>query len=143
MLKTNFDDLELSLSITLENVKRNQLLQKASLAKKTAQYDHQLMEQLEDQAKFLNLIKDHYRELKAMSDWAEIEKKSITLLTHHQLFTKEMQSEYERFKAKVREKVLDVRRGVDEELNEKIINRGMRQAKIASSVKTFKHWNQV
>lgn len=143
MLKTNFDDLELSLSITLENVKRNQLLQKASRAKKTAQYDDQLMQQLEDQAKFLNLIKDHYRELKAMSDWADIEKKSISLLTHHKLFTEQMQRDYELFKKKVREKVLEVRCEVDEELNAKIVKRGMQQARTASSVKTFKHWNQV
>lgn len=143
MLKTNFDDLELSLSLILESVKRNQLLKKASLVKKTAKYDNALMEQLEDQAKFLNLIKDHYRELKVMPDWKELEKKSIALLTCHKLFEEGQAHDYQDFKQLVRSKILAVRSNVDEELNKKIVDRGMEHARRTTRVKTFKHWNQV
>lgn len=143
MLKTNFDDLEYSLSITIERVKRNQLLEKASRAKAISQYDSKLMIQLEDQAKLLNLIKDHYRELKSIDEWKELEAQSIKLLTHHQLFDEEMQLQYERFKRKLHERILQVRNEVDEELNEKIIERGMTHAKRSTRVKTFKNWTRI
>lgn len=143
MLQANFDDLEFSLSVTLERVKRDQLLKKASLAKKTAQYDHKLMAQLEEQAQLLNLIKDHYRELKALQEWLELEKQSVALLTHHTLFSQEKEKEYRAFERALREKILSIRGEVDEERNERIISRGMEHAQRSTRVKTFKHWTRV
>lgn len=143
MLKTNFDELENSLNITLEEVRRDRLLKQATLASEGRSFEGSLMDQLEDQATLLNMLRDHYNDLTKSSDWPTLEKEAIALLTYHKPFNETQEREFKRLKRELHARIQAVRSQIDEEYNGMIVERGRSHARRSTRVKTFKNWTPI
>lgn len=143
MFQTNFDDLESSLDNTLEGLKKKELLKEASLAQSSDKTKILLRQQLEDQSKTLNRIKDHFRELHQEASWKEIEAQAKELLNIRSLFTEEQKNRYEAFKATITRLITAKRNELDGQLNEKLIEKGQEKADRSKQVKIYKNWTSV
>jgi hypothetical protein len=143
MFHTNFDDLESSLDNTLDGLKKKELLKEASLAKNPDKMKIMLREQLEDQSKTLNRIKDNFRELRQEECWAELEIQAKELLNVRTLFTEEQKNRYEAFKASLTRLITAKRNEIEGQLNEKLIEKGQEKADRSHQVKIYKNWTSV
>ncbi len=143
MFHTNFDDLEQSLDIMIQALKKKDLLKEATLAQSPDKSKIELREQLEDQARTLNRIKDHHREIREEAIWPELEVQAKELLNLRTLFTEEQKTRYEHFKGEITRLITAKRNQLDESLNERLIERAQQKADRSQQVKIYKNWTSV
>jgi hypothetical protein len=143
MLQTNFDDLELSLELLIQQMKRRDLLQEASRATHSSKSQLQLREQLEDQAQMLNRIKDHHREIRDDLSWPELELLAQKLLNIRTLFSEEESKDFKKFKNSINILITQKLAQLDQSRNEKLIKRSKRQAAAKSSIKNYQNWTSI
>lgn len=143
MFHTNFDDLEQSLDIMIHAIKKKGLLEEASIAQSSDKSKIELRMQLEDQAKTLSRIKDHYPEIRKDEAWPELEAQAKELLNIRKLFTDEQKTHYEHLKGEVTRLITSKRNEIDADLNERLIERAQQKAQKSQQVKIYKNWTSV
>lgn len=143
MFHTNFDDLENSLTITIQAIKKKELLDQASLVKRSDRQQIELRKQLEEQSQILNRIKDHHREIRDDPSWPALEIQAKELLNIRSLFTEEQKNRFEIFRGHIVRLITAKRNELDENFNERIIENGQIKADRSKQVKIYKNWTSV